>query len=82
MGHVLSANFGRNLDMVVRRPINRCTSFTFVGLRISIMTLHFSGFASIPHYVSMKPNNFLPSTPNMHFLGLSMRMCFVASQTL
>jgi len=57
MGPVLSANFGRNLDMAVRQPIKRCTSFTFFGLRISIMALHFSGFASIPR-VSMKPKKF------------------------
>jgi len=76
MGRVLSANLGRNLDMAVKWPIKHCTSFTFVGLRISIMALHFSGFASIPHCVSMKPKNFPLSTPNRLFSGLSLRMCF------
>ena len=69
VGRVLSANLGRNLDMAARGPIKRCTSFTFVGLRISIMTLHFSRFALIPCCFSMKPKNFSLSTPNTHFLG-------------
>jgi len=37
IGHVLSTNLGKNLDMVVRRPISRCTYFTFVGRCISII---------------------------------------------
>jgi len=76
MGRVLSANFSRNLDMAIRRPIKRCTYFIFIGLCISIMVLHYSGFASIPRSVSMTPKNFLLSTPNTHFSGLSLRLCF------
>jgi len=76
MGWVLSTNLGKNIDMVVRRPTKHCTSFTFARLRISIMALHFSGFAMIPHCMSMKPKNFLLLTPKMHFSGLSLRLFF------
>ena len=51
MGWVYSASFGRNLDMTVRRPIRHCTSLTLVGLRISMIALHFSGLASMPRFV-------------------------------
>jgi len=49
MGRVCSASLERNLDMAVRRLTRHCTSLTLVGLRISIIALHFSGLASIPH---------------------------------
>jgi len=58
IGRVWSASIGRNLDMAVRWPTKRCTSLTLVGLCISIMALHFSGFSSIPRCVSMKPKIF------------------------
>jgi len=34
--------------MAVRRPMRRWTSLTVVGLRISMIALHFSGLASMP----------------------------------
>jgi len=37
IGLVLYASFGRKREMAVSLPTNRCTSFTFVGLLISIM---------------------------------------------
>ena len=37
MGRVLSASLGRNVDIAVRWSTKRCTSLTFVGLRIWII---------------------------------------------
>jgi len=83
MGWICSANFGRNMDMAVRQPIRRWTSLTLLELHISMMALHFSGLASIPRCVSMKPKNLPPSTPNTHFLGLSLRLyCRNAEYTM
>ena len=82
MGRVCSTSLGRNLDMAVRRPIRCYTSLTLVGLRISIIALHFSGLASITRGVSMKPRNFPLSTPKTYFLGLSRRLyCCRAKNT-
>jgi len=52
MGWVCSASLGRKREMAVRWPMRRYTSLRLVGLRISMITLHFSGLASIPRYVS------------------------------
>jgi len=69
MGWICSASLERKREMAVRRPMRRCTSLTLVGVRISMIALHFSGLASIPHWVSMNPRNLPQSTPNMHLLG-------------
>jgi len=58
MGWVCSASFGKNLDMAVRWPIRHWTSLKLLGLRISMMAVQFSGFASMSRYMSMKPKNF------------------------
>ena len=47
MNWICSTNLGRKREMAVRRPIRRCTSLILLGLRISMMALHFSGFASM-----------------------------------
>jgi len=48
MGWVCSANLGRKREIAVRQPMRRWTSLMVVGLRISIIALHFSGLVSIP----------------------------------
>jgi len=53
MGWVCSTSLGRKREMAVRRPMRRCTSLTLVGLRISMIVLHFSRLASIPRLMSM-----------------------------
>jgi len=55
--------------MAVRRPMKRWTSLIVVGLRISMMALHFSGLASIPRWVNIKPRNLPRSTLNTHLSG-------------
>jgi len=74
MGLVLSASLGRNFDIAVRRPTNRCTSLMFTRLRILMIALHFSGFASIRRCVSMKPKNFQLSTLKTHLSGFNRRL--------
>jgi len=76
MGLVLSTSLGRNFDMVVRRPTNRCTSLMFVRLRISMIALHFSKLASILRCVSMKPKNFPLLTPKTQLLGFNHMLYF------
>jgi len=76
MGQVCTTNFGRNLDIAVRRPIMRWTYLTLVGLHISMIALHFSGLASMLRCVSMKPRNLPLSMPKMNFSGLSLRLCY------
>jgi len=74
IGLVLSANLGRKREMAVNLATSRCTSLTFVGLLISIIAWHFSGFASIPRCVSMKQRNLPLSTPKVHFSRLSLML--------
>jgi len=82
MSWVCSANLGRKREMVVRQPIRRWTSLTLVGLRISMMALHFLGLASMPRSVSMNLRNLPRSTPNTHLSGLRRRLyCRNAKKT-
>jgi len=66
--------------MAVRRLIRRWTSLTLLGLRISIMALHFSGLGSMSRCVSMKPRNLPRSTPNTHFLGFTLRLYYRSAE--
>jgi len=74
MGWVCSASLGRKREMAVRQPMRRWTSLMLVGLRISIITLHFSWLASMSRWVSMNPRNLPRSTPNTHLSGLRRRL--------
>jgi len=83
MDWVCSASLGRNREMTVKRPMRRCTSLILLGLHISMMALHFSGFALMSRCVSMKPRNLPRSMPKTYFLGLSMRLyCRNAENTM
>ena len=74
MGWVCSASLGRKQEMTVRWPMRRWTSLMVVGLRISIMALHFSGLASMPRWVNINPRNLPRSTPNTYLSGLRRRL--------
>jgi len=74
MGWVCSASLGRKREMVVRRPMRRWTSLIVVGLRISMIVLHFSGLTSMPRWVNIKPRNLPRSMPNTHLSRLSRRL--------
>jgi len=79
-GWVCSASFGRNQDIAVRWPIKRWTFLTLVGLRISMITLHFSELASMSRCVSMKPRNLPMSMLKTHFSGLSLRLYYRSAE--
>jgi len=74
MGWVCSTSSGRKREMTVRWPIRRWTSLIVVGLRISMIAMHFSGLASMPRWVNIKPRNLPRSTPNTHLFGLRQRL--------
>jgi len=74
MGWVCSASLGRKREMAVKWPMRRWTSSMLVGLRISIIALHFSGLASMSRWVSMNPRNLPRSTSNTHLSGLRRRL--------
>jgi len=74
VGWVCSASLGRKQEIVVRRPMRRWTSLMVLGLRISIIALHFSGLASIPRWFNMNLRNLLRSMPNTHLSGLRRRL--------
>jgi len=83
IGLVLSASFDRKRAMAVNLPTSLCTSLTLLGLHMSMIAWHFSGLASMLHWVSMKPKNLPPLTLKVHFSGLRRRLYFhVALKTL
>jgi len=74
IGLIFFANLGKNRDRHVSLPTRLCTSFMVVGLCVSKMAKHFSGLAFIPLWVSMKPQNFPPSTPNTYFARFNLML--------
>jgi len=76
IGLIFFVNFGKNRDRDVSLPTRLCTSFKVAELCVSRMAEHLSGLAFIPLWVSMKPKNFPPSTPNTHFAGFNLMLNF------
>ncbi|MED6114495.1 hypothetical protein PIB30_080763 [Stylosanthes scabra] len=74
-GAAFIADAERNLDSAANLPVKLCTSFSDFGCFIDMMDGHFSGFASIPQLVNMKPSNFPASSANAHLAGLSHIWC-------
>ena len=74
MGWVCSASLGKKREMAMRRSMRRWTSLMVVGLRISIIALHFLGLASMPRWVNINLRNLPRSTPNTHLSGLRRRL--------
>ena len=64
-----------NLKREAILPMRRCTSLTVVGLLISRIAQHLSGFVSIPRYVSTNPKNFPAATANTHLWGFNLILC-------
>jgi hypothetical protein len=52
-------------------PVSFCTSLMHVGAFMLVMAEIFSGLASMPRWLMMKPSSLLDGTPNMHLFGLS-----------
>jgi len=69
--------------MAVSRAMRRCTSLILLGLRISMIALHFSGLASMPRWVSLNLRNLPRSMPKTHLSGLRQRLyCLNAEKTV
>jgi hypothetical protein len=52
-------------------PVSFWTSFIQFGAFILVMEEIFSGLASMPRWLMMKPSSFPDGTPKTHLLGLS-----------
>jgi hypothetical protein len=60
-----------NLFRAAMHPVSFCTSLMHVGAFMHVMTEIFSGLASIPWWLMMKPSSFPDGTPKTHLFGLS-----------
>jgi hypothetical protein len=60
-----------NLFRAVMHPVSFYTSLTVAGAFISMMAVIFTGLASIPRLLMIKPSNFPDGTPKTHLVGLS-----------
>ncbi|KAM2009541.1 hypothetical protein ACFX16_004298 [Malus domestica] len=58
-------------------PVKLWISFKVVGDFISRITRICLGCASIPHWVTKYPRNWLEDTPNVHLMGLSFILYFL-----
>jgi hypothetical protein len=52
-------------------PVSFCTSLMQVGAFILVMAEIFSGLASMPRWLMIKPSSFPEGTPKTHLFGLS-----------
>jgi hypothetical protein len=62
-----------NLFKAAMHPVSFCTSLTQVGAFILVMAEIFSGLASMPRWLMMKPSSFPDGTPKTHLFGLSLQ---------
>jgi hypothetical protein len=60
-----------NLFKAAMHPVRFCTTLMQVGAFILVMAEIFSGLASMPRCLMMKPSIFPDGTPKMHLFGLS-----------
>jgi hypothetical protein len=60
-----------NLFKAAMHPVSFCTSLMQVGDFILVMAEIFSGLASMPQWLMMKPSSFPEGTPKTHLFGLS-----------
>jgi hypothetical protein len=60
-----------NLFKAAMHPVSFCTSLRQVGAFILVMEEIFSGLASMPRWLMMKPSSFPDGMLETHFFGLS-----------
>jgi hypothetical protein len=60
-----------NLFRAAIHPVSFCTSLKHVGAFMLVMAEIFSGLASMPRWLMMKPSSLLHGTPKTHLFGLS-----------
>ena len=71
----LSANLDINRFNVAIIPVSFCTSFGFRGGRKPLIALIWSGFTSIPLWVTMYPRNFPDPTLKEHLDAFRRSLC-------
>jgi hypothetical protein len=60
-----------NLFKASMHPVSFCTSLMQVGAFILVIVEIFSGLASMPRWLMMKPSSFPEGTPKTYLFGLS-----------
>jgi hypothetical protein len=60
-----------NLFRAAMHPVSFCTSFMHVGAFMLVMAEIFSGLASLPRWLMMKPSSLPDGTPKTHLFRLS-----------
>jgi hypothetical protein len=60
-----------NLFRAAMHPVSFCTSLMEVEAFMLVMAEIFSGLASMPRWLMMKPSSFPDGTPKTHLFGLS-----------
>ena len=71
----LSADLDMNRFKVAIIPVSFCTSLGFRGGCKLLIALIWSGFISIPLWVTMYPKNFLEPTPKEHLDTFRRNLC-------
>jgi hypothetical protein len=66
-----SPSFEINLFRAAIHPVSFYTSLMHVGAFILVMAENFSGLASMPRWLMMKPSSFPEGTPKTHLFELS-----------
>ena len=71
-----------SVDLVINRlmysnlPRKPLISFLVLGIGMPSMALILSRLTSMPHSLTICPNNFLEVTPKVHFLEFSLNLNF------
>jgi hypothetical protein len=60
-----------NLFRAAMHPVNFCTSLIHMRAFMLVMVKIFSGLASMPRWLTMKPSSLPDGTSKTHFFGLS-----------
>jgi hypothetical protein len=60
-----------NLFRAAMDPVSFCTSLMHVGAFMLVMVEIFSGLASMPRWLMIKPSSLPDGTPKTHLFGLS-----------
>jgi hypothetical protein len=60
-----------NLFRAAMHPVSFCMSLMQVGAFMLVLVKIFSGLASMPRWLMMKPSSLPDGTPKTHLFGLS-----------
>ena len=73
-GRPRSPSHEMNLPSAAMQPVSFCTCFWEVSGCMLVMAVIFSGLASMPRLLTMKPSSLPDGTLNMHFSWLSFHL--------